>query len=77
MNKDSEAWYLDGLAYYGGCIAPGETLEPYQYTVSCPQCGKEASREDYERVEGGSLNSYVRTQCNHCGYADDNGDYDN
>lgn len=77
MNKDSDTWYLDGQAYYGGCIAPRETLEPYQYTVSCPQCGKEASREDYERVEGGSLNSYVRTQCNHCGYADDNGDYDN
>lgn len=54
----------------------GETLEPYQYSVSCPKCGKEASREDYQRVEGGSLNSYLRTQCSHCGYAADTGDYD-
>ncbi len=37
MNKDSEAWYLDGQVYYGGCIAPGEMLGPYQYMVSCPQ----------------------------------------
>lgn len=74
MSKPGEAWYLDGRAYYGGGIAPGDTLEPYRYSVPCPQCGKEASREDYERVEGGSLNSYVRTQCRHCGYADDTGD---
>ncbi|EAQ6169290.1 hypothetical protein BBD72_23760 [Salmonella enterica] len=76
MNNDDGAWYLDGQAYYGGCIAPGDTLEPYQYSVSCPKCGKEASREDYQRVEGGCLNSYLRTQCSHCGYAADTGDYD-
>jgi len=73
VSQDNGAWYLNGRAYYGGCIAPGETLEPYRYTVSCPQCGKEASREDYQRVDGGSLNRYVSTQCRHCGYCDDSG----
>lgn len=75
MNNNDEAWYLNGQAYYGGCIAPGDTLEPFFYVGKCPQCGKEAGCEEYQRVEGGSLNSYVRTECN-CGYTADTGDYD-
>lgn len=41
-------------------------------TVICDSCGKDADYKSYERVEGGSINSYSCTNCSHCGYSDCN-----
>ncbi|EAX8453165.1 hypothetical protein BKC33_22420 [Salmonella enterica] len=70
---ENAPWYMNGQAYYGGGICPGEQLEPTSYDAKCPQCKKDATCTEYERVEGGALNSYQRWSCPHCGYAADNG----
>lgn len=69
-------WHLNGQAYYGGMICPGEQLEPNAYDAKCPECQKNAICTEYERVEGGAMNFYQRWNCPHCGYTADNGAYD-
>ncbi|EAB3464440.1 MULTISPECIES: hypothetical protein [Enterobacteriaceae] len=72
-SPESVPWYLNGQAYYGGGICPGEQLEPTAYDAKCPECQKDATCTEYERVEGGAINYYQRWSCPHCGYAADNG----
>lgn len=67
-------WFLNGRTYYGGCIAPGDKLEDYKTECSCPECDEPAIDTQYERVEGGSLNSYNRILCRHCGFYEDSGE---
>lgn len=73
--ETNAGWALNGRTYYGGLIAPGEQLEEEKYQCMCPRCGKSALRTCYERVDGGALNSYQRTECSHCNLSEDTGDY--
>ncbi|MCX8966577.1 hypothetical protein EHW66_16810 [Erwinia psidii] len=70
-----KGWSLNGQRYYGGCIDAGEEICDLVYACECPACGAKAQRTEYDRVEGGSLNSYVKTQCNACGHHSDSGRY--
>ncbi len=53
---------------YGSCIEPGgmPLARDLEY-VKCSCCGKDAIFQYWEEVEGGSLNSYTSTHCEHCG----------
>jgi len=62
---------------------PSATVEPGgfalsndEYTVDCDECGQPAIRRSWESVEGGSINCYSSTTCNHCGFTDGDGDDD-
>lgn len=44
-------------------------------TVECPECGALATYKDYDRNDGGSLNSYYSITCSTCDYHDCNDDF--
>lgn len=41
----------------------------------CESCGKQAMRADYDRNDGGCINSYYSVSCSHCEYHDCNDDF--
>lgn len=74
--SENEAWFINGQSFYGGCIAPGDTLDDFEYECNCPKCGLTAIKTEYSKVEGGALNSYNKFKCEHCGHYSDDGAYD-
>ena len=38
------------------------------YVVPCTACGKDASRTDWQTIDGGSVNLHWREVCTHCGH---------
>lgn len=60
-------------------VLTGDVWAEFEIEVTCPECGGKAIKKDYERVDGGAVNSYDRIRCGECGYLKDTGaieDYD-
>ncbi|MAB06116.1 MAG: hypothetical protein CML50_08875 [Rhodobacteraceae bacterium] len=38
------------------------------YAIPCTACGKDASRTDWQTIDGGSVNLHWREVCTHCGH---------
>ncbi|HCM9477391.1 TPA: hypothetical protein N5N91_004599 [Enterobacter roggenkampii] len=72
-DASDEGWSLNGQRFYGGCIAPGEQLQAYTFDCECSVCGSAATQTEFERVEGGALNRYYKTECSSCGGITDYG----
>jgi len=68
--------YSYGARVYGGNLEPGYRLTSERRTTECPECGRwRLFRQDWEAVEGGSLNYYYSEECAACGHFETNGDW--
>lgn len=57
-----------GAEVHGGCLEPGYRLQSQSYLQDCPECGRyRCVRDDWEEVEGGSMNFYYSLSCDACG----------
>lgn len=45
-------------------------LEGHKHTTDCPECGATAIEKDYDRNDGGCINSYSSINCTVCDYHD-------
>ncbi|WP_063664405.1 hypothetical protein [Aliivibrio fischeri] len=52
-------------------------LQPNDFCLSksCPTCARKATRTEYDRNDGGCINSYFRTDCGHCGHHNCNDEF--
>lgn len=61
--------YGEGQPVYGGYLEPGYHLRSLTWIACCPECKRyRLECEEWEQLEGGSLNTYYRHACDACNY---------